>query len=91
MSHEPLNSEDVIARQHPEAQAIIRILLTKIAELEARLNKSPRNSSLPPAPSIRTPNPLRGKNAGAVPAVCAASRRDVHASVFTTDSGASVL
>lgn len=49
MSQEPLISEDVIARQSPEAQAIIRILLAKIAELEAGLNKSPRNSSLPPS------------------------------------------
>jgi transposase len=49
MSPEPLILEDVIARQPPEAQAIIRILLAKIAELEARLKNSPRNSSLPPS------------------------------------------
>ena len=49
MSQEPLIPEEVIAGQPPEAQAIIRILLAKIAELEARLNKSPRNSSLPPS------------------------------------------
>jgi transposase len=49
MSPEPLISEEMIARQPPEAQAIIRILLAKIAELEARLNQSPRNSSLPPS------------------------------------------
>jgi transposase len=49
MSQEPLVTEDLIARQSPEAQAIIRLLLAKIAELEARLNKSPRNSSLPPS------------------------------------------
>lgn len=49
MSPQPLISEDVIARQPPEAQAIIRILLGKIAELEARLNQSPRNSSQPPS------------------------------------------
>ncbi len=49
MSHEPLIPEDVIARQPPDAQAIIRLLLAKIAELEARLNQSPRNSSLPPS------------------------------------------
>lgn len=41
--------EDLIARQPPEAQAIIRALLAKISELEARLSKSPRNSSLPPS------------------------------------------
>jgi transposase len=39
----------MIARQPPEAQAIIRLLLAKIAELEARLNKTPQNSSLPPS------------------------------------------
>jgi transposase len=56
MSQEPLVTEDVIARQPPEAQAIIRLLLARIAqlearvdELEARLNKTPRNSSLPPS------------------------------------------
>ena len=42
-------SEELIARQPPEAQVIIRLLLAKIQELEARLNKSPRNSSLPPS------------------------------------------
>jgi transposase len=49
MSQEPLVMEDLIARQSPEAQAIIRLLLAKIAELEARLNKTPQNSSLPPS------------------------------------------
>jgi len=42
-------TDDLIARQPPEAQAIIRILLAKIADLEARLNKTPQNSSLPPS------------------------------------------
>ena len=42
-------TEDLIARQSPEAQAIIRLLLARIAELEARLNKTPQNSSLPPS------------------------------------------
>jgi transposase len=49
-------TEDLIARQSPEAQAIIRVLLAQIAalekrvaELEARLNKTPQNSSLPPS------------------------------------------
>ena len=43
-------TEDLIARQPPEAQAIIRALLAhiakqdrRIAELEARLNKTPLN------------------------------------------------
>jgi transposase len=41
--------EEVIARQPPEAQAIIRLLLARIEALEARLNKTPQNSSLPPS------------------------------------------
>jgi len=49
MSQESLVPEELIARQTPEAQAIIRLLLAKIAELESRLNKTPRNSSLPPS------------------------------------------
>jgi len=57
-------TEDLIARQSPEAQAIIRILLAKIAELEARLNQTPQNSSLPPSsqhPHAR-PIPARQKS-----------------------------
>jgi transposase len=49
-------TDELIARQPPESQAIIRVLLAhiaaqdrRIAELEARLNKSPQNSSLPPS------------------------------------------
>ena len=48
-------TEEIIARQPPEAQAIIRLLLARIAELEARLErlergqKTPQNSSLPPS------------------------------------------
>jgi len=42
-------TEDLIARQALEAQAIIRALLARIAELEARLNQTPRNSSVPPS------------------------------------------
>ena len=52
MSHDDLISEEVIARQPPEAQAIIRILLAKLAAMEAEiaaLKKTPRNSSLPPS------------------------------------------
>src|SRR6516162_9372697 len=41
-------TEELIARQPPEAQAIIRALLAKIRELQDRLNQSPRNSSSPP-------------------------------------------
>lgn len=42
-------TEALIARQPPEAQAIIRLLLARIVELESRLNQSPQNSSLPPS------------------------------------------
>jgi transposase len=42
-------TEDLIARQPPEAQAIIRALLARLAELEARLQRSPHNSSRPPS------------------------------------------
>lgn len=59
MSHGVLVTEELIARQSPEAQAIIRLLLAKIAELEARLNKSPRNSSLPPSSQHPHAKPVR--------------------------------
>ena len=42
-------TEELIARQPPEAQAIIRALLARIQELQDRLNQSPRNSSSPPS------------------------------------------
>ena len=50
-------TEEIIARQPPEAQAIIRALLAEIAELRARIEelerqakgKTPQNSSLPPS------------------------------------------
>lgn len=45
-------SEEVIARQTPEAQAIIRLLLAEIEALRAeleQLKKTPRNSSRPPS------------------------------------------
>jgi transposase len=65
-------TEETIARQPPEAQAIIRLLLAKIAELEARIDelqrqakgKTPQNSSLPPStqhPHAR-PQPPRRKS-----------------------------
>lgn len=68
----PEITEDLIARQPPEAQAIIRLLLAKIAELEARLNKTPQNSSLPPStqhPHARPPtaNKQSRKNRGGQP------------------------
>jgi transposase len=57
-------TDELIARQTPEAQAIIRLLLAKIAELETRLNKTPQNSSLPPStqhPHAK-PVPARSKS-----------------------------
>jgi transposase len=58
-------TEELIGRQTPEAQAIIRVLLAKIGELEKRLKPSPRNSSLPPSsehPHAKPPRPpFRGK------------------------------
>src|SRR5882724_10379076 len=59
MSPEPLVTEELISRQSPEAQAIIRLLLARIAEQDRRITaleaevaamkKTPRNSSLPPS------------------------------------------
>ena len=61
-------TEDLIARQTPEAQAIIRLLLgqieeltARVAALEARLNKSPQNSSLPPSSQHPHAKPPAGK------------------------------
>ena len=61
----PEVTEELIARQPLEAQAVIRILMARIDALEARLasvTKTPQNSSLPPStqhphakPSCRTP------------------------------------
>jgi transposase len=53
-------SDDLIARQTPEAQAIIRLLLERIRALEERLGQSPANSSLPPSsqhPHAKPPRP----------------------------------
>jgi len=63
-------TEEIVARQPPQAQAIIRVLLAKIAELEARIGelerqvkgKTPQNSSLPPStqhPHARPQPPKR--------------------------------
>jgi len=65
-------TQEVIARQPPESQAIIRLLLAKIAELEARLNKTPSNSSLPPSsqhPHAKPPStkPRSNKKPGGQP------------------------
>lgn len=40
MSREVVVTEELIARHPPEAQTIIRRLLAKPAEMEARLNKN---------------------------------------------------
>jgi transposase len=53
-------TEELIARQTPEAQAIIRALLAKIRQLQEQLNQSPRNSSVPPStehPHAKPPRP----------------------------------
>jgi transposase len=63
-------TEEIIARQPPEAQAIIRALLAEIVELKARIEelgrqaqgKTPQNSSLPPStqhPHARPQPPKR--------------------------------
>jgi len=63
-------TEEIIARQPPEAQAIIRALLAEIVELRARIEelerqvkgKTPQNSSLPPStqhPHARPQPPKR--------------------------------
>jgi transposase len=57
-------TDDLIARQPPEAQAIIRALLAKIQELQDRLNQSPRNSSLPPSTEHPHAKPRRVKAKG---------------------------
>ena len=61
---EPLVTEELVARQPPEAQAIIRLLVARIVKLEAEnaelrtrieelerqmKGKTPQNSSLPPS------------------------------------------
>lgn len=65
-------TEDLIARQSPEAQAIIRLLLARIQELEDRLLRTPQNSSLPPSvqhPHAKPPanKPRSKKKRGAQP------------------------
>ena len=63
-------TEEIVARQPPEAQAIIRLLLAQIAALELRIEElerqvkgqTPQNSSLPPStqhPHARPQPPKR--------------------------------
>jgi hypothetical protein len=65
----------------PEAQAIIRALAAevkrlnaRVAELEARLSKTPKNSSLRPVPSIRMPSLCRRSQN---PSASGAASRDI--------------
>ena len=77
MSHEPLVTEEMIARQTPEAQSIIRLLLARIAKQDLRiavleaevaaLKKTPWNSSLPPStehPHAKAPRDQGKKGTG---------------------------
>jgi hypothetical protein len=69
MGMESVVTEELIARQSPEAQAIIRALLAKMAEMEAELEelraqvkgKTPQNSSLPPSTQHPHAKPRREK------------------------------
>ena len=56
----------------PEAQAVVRLLLARVAALEARLNQNSRNSSKPPSsdgPSVKPapPKASSGRNRGGQP------------------------
>jgi transposase len=55
-------TEELIARQTPEAQRIIRALLAYIQQLQDQLNQSPRNSSLPPSTEHPHAKPTRRKS-----------------------------
>ncbi len=69
MDMEPVVTEELIARQPPEAQAILRGLLAKIARMEVELEelrrqvkgKTPQNSSLPPSTQHPHAKPRREK------------------------------
>jgi transposase len=62
-----VNTEELIARQPPEAQAIIRALLARLAKVEAELEvlrrqgpgKTPQNSALPPSTQHPHAKPVR--------------------------------
>lgn len=56
---------ELISRQPPEARAIKRLLLAWIAEVEARINKSPQNSSLPPSSPGICSSPCQATGQGA--------------------------
>jgi transposase len=65
----PTVTEDVIARQPPEAREIIRALLVRLAERQAELDElrrqgggaTPQNSSVPPSTQHPHGKPLRKK------------------------------
>jgi transposase len=71
MSHELLVTEELIARQAPEAQTIIRALLARMAEQDRRIaaleaalaaaKRTPRNSSRPPSSEHPHAKPPRDK------------------------------
>jgi hypothetical protein len=48
-------TEEIIARQPPEAQAIIRLLLAKIAELESRIERLERGQPQAKPRGLRAP------------------------------------
>jgi transposase len=55
-------TEELIARQSPEAQAVIRLLLAEIQELKSQLLKlTPQNSSLPSSSQHPHAKPIRPK------------------------------
>lgn len=54
-------TDDLIARQPAEAQAIIRLLLAKIEQLESKFRRTPDNSSLPPSSQHPHAKPQRAK------------------------------
>src|SRR5262252_1914315 len=60
-------TEELIARQTPEAQAIIHALLATIRQLQDQLNQSPRNSSVPPSTEHPHAKPPRPKSQAAPP------------------------
>lgn len=53
--------EELAAEMTPAVRAFVETLLARIDELEARLKKSPHNSSLPPSTQHPHAKPARGK------------------------------
>ena len=68
---------EVEAEMTPAVRAFVQGLLTKLAELQARLNQTPQNSSLPPSsqhPHAKPPveKPKSKKKRGGQPGTCQA-------------------